>query len=171
MSHTNSPSQLRTRAVGALNSLLTQVSAVTLKDIGPGSLAPGSNLPGCEIDILAHVEVFGRSYTLACLVSGGSGPDQVRATLEELQNHIAHIPGKVTPVIVLPVLSPAVQALCDQNKTACVDLHGNGRLAIDEIFISTRSLPRRALKQPASASASSACVPYCMPRKEIPVSA
>jgi hypothetical protein len=155
MSHTNSSNQPRSSAVAALNSLLTQVSAIKLKDIGLGWPAAGNALLGSEIDILAHVEVFGRSHTLACQISSGSGERQVRATLEELQDKIAYLPGKVTPVIILPVLSHEVQALCDQNKTGCLDLHGNGRLAIDEIFISIRSLPRRALRQPASVSASS----------------
>lgn len=153
MSNAISPNQPRDRAVAALNSLLTQVSAITLKDIGIGWPVAGSEVPGREIDILAHVEVFGRSHTLACQISNGSGPKQVRESIEELQHHAARLPGKVTPVLILPVLSPEVQTLCDQSKTAWLDLHGNGRLAVDEIFISVRSLPRRALRQPAPAPA------------------
>lgn len=155
MSNTNSPNVPRNRAVAALNSLLTQVSAITLKDMGQGWPVAGSEVPQREIDILAHVEVFGRVHTLACQISSGSGTQQVRATLEELHRNIAYLPGKVTPVLILPVLSPEVQALCDENMAACLDLLGNGRLAIDEIFVSMRSLPRRSLRHPVSASAKS----------------
>jgi hypothetical protein len=148
MSNTTSPN--KHRALAALNSLLMQVSAITLKDLGVALPV----LPGREFDILAHVEVFGRTHTLACRISG-SDPQQVRAALEELRDDIAGLPGKVTPVLIFPVLSPEVQALCDESKTAFLDLHGNGRLAIDEVFISMRSLPRRALHRPVSASAPS----------------
>ena len=153
MSNTNSPNQSRNRAVAALNSLLTQVSAITLKDIGLGWPVAGSEVPGREIDILAHVDIFGRTHTLACQISSGSGSHHVRATLDQLLSSIDHLPGKATPVLILPVLSPEVQSLCDQNNAACLDLHGNGRLAIDEIFVSMRTLPRRAWRQPVPASA------------------
>jgi hypothetical protein len=149
MSNSNSPNQPRNRAVAALNSLLSQVSAITLKEINVGWPVATSENPGREIDILAHVEVFGRSHTLVCQISSGSGQQQVRESIEELQRQTACLPGKITPVLILPVLSPEVQALCDQSKTGWLDLHGNGRLAIDEIFISVRSLPRRAYRQPA----------------------
>jgi hypothetical protein len=166
---TNSPSKPRTRAVAALHSLLAQVSAVTLKNLGLGFPVAGSEFSGREIDILAHVEVFGRDHTLACQISAGSGAQHVRATLDELQSHIADLPGKVTPVLILPVLSPEVQALCDENKTSCLDLHGNGRLAVDEIFISMRSLPRRSLRRDAtSASAPSALRSPGLPPQEGP---
>lgn len=152
MSNTTSPT--KHRAVAALNALLTQVSAITLKDIGLDWPVAASELPGREINILAHIEVFGRAHTLACQISGGSGPQQVREALEELHNDIACLPGKVTPVLILPVLSPDMQALCDESKTAFLDLHGNGRLAVDEVFVSMRSLPRRALHRPVIVTAS-----------------
>lgn len=144
MSNTGKPLN---RAVAALNSLLSQASAINLKEIGVGWPVSGSEGAAGEIDILAHVEVFGRSHTVACQVSSGSGPEIVRTALKQLRDQIAFLPGNVTPIVILPVLSPEVQALCEQDKTGCLDLHGNGRLAIDEIFVSTRSLPRRALRR------------------------
>lgn len=135
-----------TRAIAALNALLTQVSAITLKDVGAGGELTGG------IDLLAHVEIFGRAHTLACQISSGSDPQHARTVLEELRTQIAYLPGKVTPVLILPVLSPEVQGLCDESHAGCLDLRGNGRLAIDEVFVSTRSLPRRVLHQAASVS-------------------
>lgn len=141
------------RAIEALNSLLTQTSAIDLKEIGTGWPVAGREASGCEIDILAHVDVFGRNHTLACRVSSGSAPEHVRLALKQLRDQIAFLPGKVTPVLILPVLSPEVQALCEENNAGCLDLHGNGRLAIDEVFVSMRSLPRRALHRATSISA------------------
>ena len=143
------------RAVAAFNYLLTQASAIDLKEIGVGRHVTDGKTAGDEFDILAHVEVFGRSHTLACQVSSDSDPQHVRIALEQLRNQIVFLPGKVTPVLILPVLSPEVQTLCEENNAGCLDLHGNGRLAIDEIFISIRSLPRRVLHHAASGTAAS----------------
>lgn len=144
MSAANKPMN---RAVAALNSLLTQTSAINLKEIGIGWPVAGSEAPGSEIDILAHVEVLGRSHTLACQVGDGSGPEAVRMALKKLRDQIAFLPGRVTPVLILPVLSHEAQTLCEEDNTGRLDLQGNGRLAIDEIFVSMRSMPRRALHQ------------------------
>jgi hypothetical protein len=58
-----------------------------------------------EVDILAHVEGYGRSYTLACEVSGSSVPQHVRTALEQLSHRFAFLPCNVKPVLILPVLS------------------------------------------------------------------
>ena len=141
------------RAVAAFNSLLAQASAIHLTEIGVGCPVAAGEAAGRKIDILAHVEIFGRSHTLACQVSSDSDPRHVRTDLESLRRQIAFLPGKITPVLILPVLSPEVQALCEESNAACLDLHGNGRLAVDEIFISMRSLPRRVLHHADSGKA------------------
>lgn len=137
-------------AVAALNSLLTQVSAITLKDADPGCPVLLGEAARREVDFLAHVEVLGRSRTLACQVNSGGGAQQIRSALERLRSQIAIMPGNVTPVLIVPVLSPEVQRLCEEYSTGCLDLRGNGRLVIDEVFVSMRSLPRRVLRQPVS---------------------
>lgn len=144
----NNPANPLSRAVAALNSFLARSSAIALKEIGVG-WPVDSQGAGCEIDILAHVEIFGRRHILACQVSNESGPEQVGAALKLLRGQIAFLPGKVTAVLIVPVLSHETRALCEADNVACLDLQGNGRLGIDEIFVSTRSLPRRALHQGA----------------------
>lgn len=150
MTSTTHSSKPVTRAITALNSLLMQVSAITLKEIGLGWPVGEAGEPPREIDILAHVEVLGRNHTLACQISASSAPLQVRAALEELCSYAAFLPGKVTPVLILPVLSPEARRLCDECQAGFLDLRGNGRLALDEVFISMRSLPRHPLHHHAS---------------------
>lgn len=138
------------RAAAALQSLLSQVSAITLKEIEIESFTAGSDLPNRGIDMLAHVEIFGRNHSLACGITAGNHLDNVGAALEELRNRLADMPGEVTPVLILPVLTPEVQRLCSQHNAGCVDLRGNGRLSIGEVFVSMRSLPRRVYHRPAA---------------------
>ena len=151
----NSPNKsAMSRAIAALSSILAQVSAVTLKGIGMGGLPTGSEASEGPIDILAHVEVFGRSHTLACQIVASSELDHVCTKLEELCSNASRLPGDVTPVLIFSVLSPEVQALCARNQAGCLDLCGNGRLSIGEIFISMRSLPRHAYHRSVSTSPS-----------------
>ncbi len=136
---TNLSRLLRMCAVEALTALLKQVSAIKLNDVNAESTDSGQ-----EIDILAHIDVLGHSHALACKVNDG-GPHQVRKALEELDSDIACIAGSgnMTPVIIVPHLSPEVQALCWERKTGCLDLEGNGRLLVEEVFIFSRFLPHR----------------------------
>lgn len=137
------------RAAAALNALLSQVSAINLKEI---SFEPsGKDVPNGDFDLLARVEIFGRAHTLACQITADNRLDNICSALEELRGRIANLPGDVTPVLILPVLSQEVQLLCSQNRAGCVDLRGNGRLSIGEVFVSMRSLPGRTYHRPAAA--------------------
>ncbi len=46
-----------------------------------------------------------------------------------------------TPVLIAPHLSPEAQALCKETRVAFLDLEGNARLFVGEVFIVMRSLP------------------------------
>ncbi len=140
------------RAMAALQTMLNKVSAVTITNIRRNSHFAEGNTPGCDFDILAHVEVFGRVHTLACQVCAGEEPEFIDAILENLQKRASSIPGQVTAVLICPVLTPEVQALCAQHQIGCLDLCGNGRLTIGEVFMSMRSLPPRAFRRRAPAS-------------------
>lgn len=150
--NTNSHNKPTNRAAAALNSLLAQVSAVTLKGMDVAFPLAACDAPGAVIDIVAHVEVLGRVHSLACQICSAGESQDARAILDELRGRILSLPGKVTPILILPVLSPEVQALCSENDAGCLDLRGNGRIALDEVFISMRSLPRRVLHKPETAA-------------------
>jgi hypothetical protein len=65
----------------------------------------------------------------------------VRSALNELRQGAARLPGDATPVIIAPYLSPESQALCKESQAGFLDLEGNARLALGEVFIVKRTLP------------------------------
>jgi len=127
-------------AAEALRETLRQVSAIKLKGID-------FDAPNRErrIDILAHIDVHGRSHMLVCTVNASDQAGHVRTALDDLQSHVAQIAGNATPVLIVPRISDGAQALCAQSKAGIVDLEGNARIDVDEVFIGIRSLPQLAV--------------------------
>ncbi len=132
--------ELEARATEALKLLLQQVSAVKLKEMKRESSARGR-----AADIVAHIDIHGHSHTLACEVNADTRPSKVRASLTKLQKCAAHLAGETTLVLIAPYLSPEAQALCKQNEAGFLDLEGNARLSLGEVFIGKRSM---GLQQP-----------------------
>jgi hypothetical protein len=134
------------KAAAALRSLLEQVPAIELGDI---SLE--SDVPGREVDLLAHVRVGGRRHALACEINTSGQPRHVRMALLQLRDHIAHLGHAATPILIAPYLSPEARTLCREQGAGFLDLEGNARLVFDGVFIdrqvSTKPPPdRRELK-------------------------
>jgi len=127
--------ELEVRATEALKALLEQVSAIKLKEMQRQSPPRGQ-----AMEILAHIDVFGHSHTLACKVNLDTRPGKVRDSLRKLQDSAAHFAGKATPVLIAPYLSPEAQALCKESQAGFLDLEGNARLSLGEVFIGKRSL-------------------------------
>jgi hypothetical protein len=128
---------LQTRAAEALKTLLGQVSGVKVKEMSRKSLPHGR-----DAGILVHLEVFGHSHTLACEVNAHGSPTLLGAALEDLHNFTAQLASDATPVLIAPYLSPGAQALCKQSQAGFLDLEGNARLSVGELFICMRSIPR-----------------------------
>ena len=137
----------RMRAFEALEALLTRTSAIKLKDVDLGLVGEG-----CEVDIVAHIEVLGRSRTLVCQLAPDGEPLNVGKALEKLRRAVAWLPGDVTPVVAMPCLSQEARELCHESNAGFLDLHGNGCLAFGEVFISMRSSPCHALYRSSAAS-------------------
>jgi hypothetical protein len=129
--------ELEMRATEALKALLGEVSVVKLREI---KCQP--NVRGRVAEILAHVDVLGHSHTLACEINTDARPSKVRASLKKLQDSAAHVAGQATPVLIAPYLSPEAQALCKENCAGFLDLEGNARISLGEVFIGKRSLPQ-----------------------------
>ena len=135
--------ELEARAAEALKSLLEQVSAVKLKEMKRESPARGR-----ATEILVYVDIYGHSHTLACEVNADTRASKVRASLRKLQDCAAHLAGETTLVLIAPYLSPEAQALCKESHAGFLDLEGNARLSLGEVFIGKRSLHQQIAVQP-----------------------
>jgi hypothetical protein len=126
------------RAADALKAVLREISSVKLTELRCEPLGH-SRVSG----ILARIDIFGRSHTLACEVEAQGNPQQLMTTLHNLHESRTHRDAESTLVIIAPYLSPEAQAVCKESQAGFLDLEGNARIAVDEIFISKRTmLPR-----------------------------
>jgi hypothetical protein len=139
--------ELEIRAAEALKSLLEQVSAVKLKEMKRESGVRGRTAE-VATHILAHIDIYGHSHTLACEVNADTRPSKVRASIKKLQDCTAHLAGDTTPVLIAPYLSPEAQALCKESHAGFLDLEGNARLSLGEVFIGKRSLRQQPAALP-----------------------
>lgn len=124
------------QGIEALKELFQQVSAIKLREIK--LMLPDAAGEG---DILAYVEVYGHSRLLMCKVKSSGDVRQVRSALRKFDDHLRHVRGKVTPVLIAPRLSPDAQTLCRESNTGFLDLEGNARIVMDEVFFAKRSMP------------------------------
>ena len=128
-------SELEVRAAAALRALLEQVSAVKLRELKHEPPARGH-----AAEIVARIDVFGHSHTLACEVNADTRPSKVRASLRKLQDCASHLAGETTLVLIAPYLSPEAQTLCKESHAGFLDLEGNARLSLGQVFIGKRSM-------------------------------
>ncbi|HVU47401.1 MAG TPA: hypothetical protein VHD85_14815 [Terracidiphilus sp.] len=136
--------QLETRAAAALKAALAEVSTIKIMKI-----CHEPSQPGRDSCLMVHVDLFGRRHVLNCEIHTDGEPQQIRSTLEGLRASTAQNEDAL-PIIIAPHLSPEAQALCKENKTGFVDLDGNARLALGEVFIIKRTLPDRSHRRPIS---------------------
>jgi hypothetical protein len=132
--------ELEIRAAEALKTLLQQVSAVRVREMKQELPAHGR-----ASEIFVHIDVHGHSHTLACEVSQDARPSKVRASLKKLHGSASNLACRATPVLIAPYLSPEAQALCKASHAGFLDLEGNARLSLGEVFIGKRSLQQRTV--------------------------
>ena len=130
---------LEVRAAQALKAVLQEISTVKVKEIRQESANWRSD--SC---LTAYVDVFGHSHELACEIQTDGQPGRLRSAFEQMRAAPAWKRGDATPVIIAPYLSPEAQEICKQNQAGFLDLEGNARLAMGEVFIVKRSLPFRS---------------------------
>ena len=126
------PNEMEAKAAEALNALLHQVSSIKAVDIRFQPARRKSN-------ILADIDVLGRSHRLVCNVADGQ-PDDVKRALQKLRTCADGKRTDATPVLIAPYLSPQEREMCARNRVGFVDLQGNARLSVDEVFIGKRSV-------------------------------
>ncbi|HTX74839.1 MAG TPA: hypothetical protein VMD29_01450 [Terracidiphilus sp.] len=126
------PNEMEARAAEALGALLHQVSSIKTRDI---RFQPARR----RSDFVASVDVLGHSHKLVCNVADGD-PEHVREALKKLRNCADSKKMGSTPVLITPRLSDQTRAMCAQRRVGCLDLEGNARLTVDEVFIGKRSV-------------------------------
>ena len=133
---------MRNAAAEALKSVLHHVSQIKVK-----GMELDSPRPDLKVDILAYLDVQGHSHTLVCKVRASGRPDHVRMALKELKGHASEFPPNATPVLIAPHFSEEARALCRESNAGFLDLEGNARLELGDVFIGKRSLPQaRAIR-------------------------
>ncbi len=129
----NATDDLERRATEALRSLLGEISVIKLKEIRRTPEGP----------MLARVDVLGHSHTLACEIKPNERPESLRNLLRSLHRDVSRYDGAATPVLIAPHFSPEAQEVCKECSAGYLDLEGNARLALGEVFIGKRSLGAR----------------------------
>jgi hypothetical protein len=134
------------RAAEALRLVLSEVSTIKLKEIRHDSAAS-------KTGFLAYVDIFGECHTLACEVKQHGRPAELHSVLDELRDSAARLNADATPVLIAPYLAPDAQAICNQRSVAFVDLEGNARISLGEVFVTKRTMRARVLEDTAIDSA------------------
>lgn len=135
---------LEPEAIEALRETLQQISVIKVKDI----CVDRHGYRG-DKTILCHIEIYGHAHLLACkLVSACDLPHLNRA-VRELQNTEKERGVAVKQILISAAMSEEAQTLCRENNIGFLDLEGNARLYLDEVFIVKRSLRQKRIPPPA----------------------
>jgi len=129
----------------ALRQTLSQISVVKIKEI-----KAESDQDRGDRTIVAHVEIYGHMHKLICKLVRSCSPIELQRTFLELRRLHAHFPGEATPVLIAPMLTEEGQALCRDSNTGFLDLEGNARIYLDEVFIVKRSFMQRKTLPPSA---------------------
>lgn len=84
----------------------------------------------------------GGETTLLCEVRRNGQPSPARDALAQLEHWVAQRPGS-TGVLIAPYISPDVAQMCAERGIAAIDLSGNARLTVGNIYIHRAGKPNR----------------------------
>ena len=131
---------LECEAIEALRETLQQISVIKVKDISVDRHGHRG-----EKTLLGHIEIYRHAHVLACkVVNACDAPHLKRAVQEllELQKSFGIV---VMPILIAPTMSEEAQTICRNNNIGFLDLDGNARLYLDEVFIVKRSFDRKKI--------------------------
>jgi hypothetical protein len=126
---------LETEATQALRDTLNQISVIRVKEI---QVEPHGRV---DKTMIARVEIYGRTHVVVCRVAGNSDSAHLQRAFMDLRKLHARYAAGATPVLIAPVMSEEMQACCRESNTGFLDLEGNARIYLDEVFIVKRSWP------------------------------
>jgi len=127
-------------AIEALRETLRQISVIKVKDIHVSRHGHHS-----EKTILGYVEIYGHAHLLACKFVGRCDQQHLQRAVHELQRVQRERGVVVKPILIAATMSDEAQMLCRNNNIGFLDLEGNARLYLDEVFIVKRSLHQKKI--------------------------
>jgi RecB family endonuclease NucS len=137
-------SHLQCEAIEALRDTLQQISVIKVKDISVDRHGHRG-----DKTILGHIEIYHHAHLLACKVVGTCEVPRMKRAVHELQEEQKERGVVVMPILIAPTMSEQAQTLCRDNNIGFLDLDGNARLYLDEVFIVKRSLHHKMNPPPA----------------------
>jgi len=123
-------------AINALRETLRQISVIKIKEV-----QIEDHRPRCERTIIARVEIYGHAHTLVCKMLEICDQRELLRAFKGLSKLHARFPNGTTQVLIAPFFPKAAQEMCREANIGFLDLEGNARLYLDEVFIVKRSLP------------------------------
>jgi len=127
---------LEAEAMGALRETLRQISAIKSTELKVES----HGKRGGKV-IIARVEIYGHPHVLLCKLASTDESTHLQRAFVELRKLHSQFGVAAIPVLIAPFLSEEAQALCRASNTGFLDLEGNARLYLDEVFIVMHSRP------------------------------
>lgn len=103
-----------------------------------------------RLDAWIDLDHDGNRYALLMAIKRDGAPRHVRSAVYQLESYIAHLhrsehqdaDRQFIPMLVSPYLSPESRSICLDHNVAYLDLYGNARLALGNVYIE-RSVPDR----------------------------
>jgi DNA-directed RNA polymerase subunit F len=135
---------LEPEAIEALRETLRQISVIKVKDICVDRHSHRS-----DKTILCHIEIYGHAHLLACKLVSACDPPHLNRAVRELQKAEKVRGVVVKRILISPAMSEEAQTLCRDNDIGFLDLDGNARIYLDEVFIVKRSLHQKRIPPPA----------------------
>ena len=140
---------LMPRASDALKALLGNISTVKLREIRHERPVSGGSAT-----LFAEIEVCGHSHWLSCSVMPDGSVQGLKTAMGHLKAATDSSVKNAIPLVIAPTLSTGARALCSDNHTGFLDLEGNARIILGEVFIVKRSVTQdrssdRSARRPA----------------------
>lgn len=131
-----SKNELEQKAAEAMRACLEDVPSLKIKGI-----RPERDFKGYDADLVTTVTTLsGTTRFLVAEIKTTGEPRVAREALNQLSRNWANQPD-VVPVFIAPYISPASAEICKQDSTSYVDLAGNCRLVLDNVFVEREGRP------------------------------
>ncbi len=134
MTSRSSNTNLEVRAIQALSALLKQVSVIRVKEIRLEDRGPGKGSA-----LVALLDVLGQSHTLACEVEPNDRTESLCSAMDAGCDSATE-----THIVIAPHMSSKAQEFCKRNHAGFLDLDGNARIDMGEVFIGRRCVARHS---------------------------